>query len=107
MVAVNSDNLCWRFYKSGVLRSRHGCHYNGIDHVVVIVGLEEGPPIPTAMSMFGWLFECEYSPWNYCAEPYFERIGGCGEAKAFEGEGTPCCCRLSKDREPDNDVWVM
>ena len=109
-IGVAASSKCFRFYKNGVLRSRHGCHYGELDHAIVIVGLEKGPYVykSALYDLFGYLYECEYSPVDYCRDAYFESSSeDCYGATVFEGQSTPCCCRVSKDRYPDNDVWVV
>ena len=37
-MAVSAGNDCWRYYKSGVLTSAHGCP-TGLNHAAVAVGV--------------------------------------------------------------------
>ena len=98
-VAVSAGNYCWQFYSSGILRSLHGCPTR-VDHAVVIVGLEEGPPIGT------WKRDCEFSTTGTCPASFYEsNSSACGEAEAIEG--TLCCCRWTYDVVPGGDVWVV
>jgi hypothetical protein len=39
-IAVAAGNDCWRYYKSGILSEENNCP-GGLDHGVVIVGLDE------------------------------------------------------------------
>ena len=39
-IAVAAGNDCWRYYKQGILSKDNNCP-GGLDHGVVIVGLEE------------------------------------------------------------------
>lgn len=44
-VAVGASGKCWRYYKSGVLSSRHKCPTR-INHGVVVVGLVKAEEKP-------------------------------------------------------------
>ena len=39
-IAVAAGNNCWRYYESGILSEENNCP-GGLDHGVVIVGLDE------------------------------------------------------------------
>ena len=52
-IAVSAGNSCWRYYESGILSKENNCP-TGLDHGVVIVGLEDTGDKPYWIIQNSW-----------------------------------------------------